>query len=535
MDMRMNSTTVRNLGAASLIACLIANVGCQSTTKTSWLGAQNSAKPNPNAMASSMANQGAPSERQISAAQTPIAVASRNKQSQNQAGGNMPGIAPVAAGAPAVAATAVGANSGQFASMPTSPDVVPVQYTEPVSRGRTNVQRFGEYPREPMAKGAVTVDPAAPVHGSPYRNASHSRSVHQQGDDCPSCRAARAMGPYVPVYPQLSGDCNSGCNGCGQSGCGGECGGCTIETGPRLTDPQEYIYDGGDRDPQVRLRSDLTQVGLDPEDTVIQYETMDGKTQVQSGCRVAIYAPRFGSVRKKTVTRQNDLAMRPRATTLPDRVDTMREKLPQVNVSKQVKASNKENVRVVEAFRERSSTMPSEMILPMVTVSEAFKPYEDLALIRNGDMKGTDPALLAAATAAARSWTNVDQLHVIIDGQEAAVLSESNRPADVTLYEYKGARIRLCKVASEQIANPGDTISFTIRFDNVGEQPLSKLVITDSLAPRLEYVEDSQKSSLEAGFSTSPNTAGSVVLRWELEKPIKPGEGGLVRFTAKVR
>ena len=304
---------------------------------------------------------------------------------------------------------------------------------------------------------------------------------------------------------------------------------------PRATDPQEYIFDGGDQDPQVRLKSDLTQVGLDPEDTVIQYETADGKTNVESGCRVAIYAPRFASIRKRAVTRESDLTMRLQATTRPDGPGTIRDKLPTAKVSQPIKTVNSDNVRVVEAFRERNRPLPAEMILPMVTLSESFKPYEDLSLIRKGDLKGTDPAKLARATAAARGWTNVDELHVLIDGQEAIEATGSKRAADVTIYEHKGARIRLCKVASDQMANPGDVISFTIRFDNVGEQPLNSLVVTDSLAPRLEYVEKSQQASVETSFSITPNSAGSSVLRWELEKGLKPGEGGLVRFSCKVR
>ena len=93
----------------------------------------------------------------------------------------------------------------------------------------------------------------------------------------------------------------------------------------------------------------------------------------------------------------------------------------------------------------------------------------------------------------------------------------------------------MCKVASEQMANPGDVISFTIRFDNVGEQPLKSLVVTDSLAPRLEYVEKSQQASVPANFSITANSVGSSVLRWELEDGLKPGDGGLVRFSCKVR
>jgi uncharacterized repeat protein (TIGR01451 family) len=171
----------------------------------------------------------------------------------------------------------------------------------------------------------------------------------------------------------------------------------------------------------------------------------------------------------------------------------------------------------------------------MGVISDAFKPYEDLDIIRFGDLLGTDPAKLALAAAAARIWTNIDQLQVIIDGQDAVVVTDLQQPREYTLYEYKGARVRICKVASETIANPGDIISFTIRYDNVGDQPVSNLVVTDSLAPRLEYVDASQQSSIAARFSTTPNEAGSSILRWEIDYELKPGDGGFVRFDTKVR
>jgi uncharacterized repeat protein (TIGR01451 family) len=274
---------------------------------------------------------------------------------------------------------------------------------------------------------------------------------------------------------------------------------------------------------------------LDPEDTVIQYETMDGKTHVQSGCRVAIYAPRFAAVRKRTGPMTADLALRPQTSVLPDGPGTIKEQLPPIQVMQPVGPMNKDGVRVVEAFRERQRPMPADWVLPMGVLSDAFKPYEDLEIIRNGDLIGTDPAKLALAAAAARVWTNVEALQVLVDGQEAALISDIKKAQEFLLYEYKGARIRLCKVASEQMANPGDVIEFTIRFDNVGDQPLKTLVVTDSLAPRLEYVPSSQQASLPANFSTTPNEAGSETLRWEFEKEIKPGEGGLVRFDTKVR
>ena len=55
----------------------------------------------------------------------------------------------------------------------------------------------------------------------------------------------------------------------------------------------EYIFDGGDNDGQVRVRDDWSLLGLDPEDTVAHYDTLDGRTIVKPTHRVCIYAPPF--------------------------------------------------------------------------------------------------------------------------------------------------------------------------------------------------------------------------------------------------
>jgi len=402
--------------------------------------------------------------------------------------------------------------------------VDPASHIRPI---RQSAGRPGSYSesysvaRTPSMIGPQFIDPS-------------SQTTHTEGACC-----GNTHGPYRPMFPNRIGGrlmaCKGGCQAphegpCPQGPCGPQC-----EEQARCMDPQEYIYDGGDRDPPVRLREDLSQEGLDPEDTVIQYTTKTGVTEVQAGCRVAIYAPRFGSVRKRTGVLESELALRPQTADVPAGPGMIKEKLPPIQVSAPLKANTKDTVRVVEAFLDRQRPMPAELVLPMGEISDAFKPYEDLDIIRNGNIKITDPAKLAIAAAAARIWSNIDALVVLIDGQEAAVIVDQKQAREFTLYEYKGARVRICKVASEQIANPGDIVSFTIRYDNIGEQPVSSLVVTDSLAPRLEYIESSQQSSIEARFSTSPNDAGSSVLRWEIDKELKPGEGGFVRFDAKVR
>lgn len=435
--------------------------------------------------------------RQQSYAQTPLAKSAQAKENASIA--ERPMQAPAAVFRPAMAAGASVATDG----------VQLVQHTEPTDRAYS-------VPREPMVMAPYAGGYPPPSFGTPvgYVNQGHG------GGSCQCCNSTGQV--YRPLYPQL--DCNVNV----------ECGPETYPV-PRQSDPQEYLFDGGDHEPLVRVRKDNSLTGLDPEDTVIQYDTADGRTLVESGCRVAIYAPRFASVRKKTSIAQSDVAQRLRTTDQPSGPGQFVERLPSLDVMQPTRSVAQDRVHVVESVRDRRGPVPAEMVLPMLEVSEVLAPYADLALFRSGDLKNTDLAKLAVGTTAAQAWASYEDIQVVVDGVETVEASSAKRAQDLVLYEHKGARIRLCKVASEQMANPGDVISFTIRFDNVGEQPLSNLVITDSLTPRLEFIPGSDKSSLKGTFSATPNSVGSEVLRWEISEGIKPGDGGVLRFDCKVR
>lgn len=475
-------------------------------TVVPWAGCQTQQLTNPTALHQTA--------RQQSLAQTPLAQANLAKSNQ-----------------PSSSASARAMPTSGHASHAAPNEIALVQYTEPSSDSyavprEPLPQVYSAYGNGPMASGPMMTGPMVTGPVGPTMMPPRSMAAHS----CPSCSMIGQR--YQPVFSQFENGVD--CSPSTTVSCG-PCNPVDAFAVPRQSDPQEYLFDGGDRGPTVRLRKDDSLSGLDTEDTVIQYETADGKSDVVSGCRVAIYAPRFASVRKRTSTAQSDVAMRLRTTDQPSGPGQFIDRLPSVSVSKPEKLVNQGNVNVIESVRDRDQLVPAEMVLPMLVASEAFKPYEDFSLMRNGDLKGTDLARFAKATAAARTWTNVDELRVLIDGQETTEITSKKQAEEFRLYEYKGARIRLCKVASEQMANPGDIISFTIRFDNVGEQPLSKLVVTDSLTPRLEYVEGSEKSSVAAKFSTQPNAAGSDVLRWELQDGLKAGDGGLIRFDCKVR
>ena len=81
----------------------------------------------------------------------------------------------------------------------------------------------------------------------------------------------------------------------------------------------------------------------------------------------------------------------------------------------------------------------------------------------------------------------------------------------------------------------GDLVTFYIRYKNQGLRPITGIALSDSLTARLEYVSATARSDRNALFTTTPNEAASVVLRWEITGSLPAGETGTVCFQARVR
>jgi uncharacterized repeat protein (TIGR01451 family) len=413
-------------------------------------------------------------------------------------------------------------------------DVVQVQYTQPVGEPFATA-----VPREPMGV------PMGPSMGPHAGYAPGYQGVGYQGAGCPTCGPTAMTNrsyalhshrnhpgrTYQPVFSQMDGSC-APCTSSSVGTCGPSEDTFAI---PRDSDPQEYIFDGGDREPTVHVRKDNSQAGLDPEDTIIQYETIDGKIHAESGCRVAIYAPRFGSVRKRTNPIQSDVSTQVGNIAMPDGVRMARNQLPPMVERNRTKPILDTNVRIVEGLKQGAKPIPTESIISPQIMIDQQTALTMLSLFQTETLKIKDKQALESAILAAQTWGTAEEIDVLVNGQETMSVLSSQEQSGVTHYERKGSRMRLCKIASEQMAHPGDTITFTIRFDNVGETPVSSLVVTDSLAPRLEYIPDSQRSTLEADFVLTPNIAGSEILRWEFKKELPAGQGGLISFDCKVR
>jgi uncharacterized repeat protein (TIGR01451 family) len=355
-----------------------------------------------------------------------------------------------------------------------------------------------------------------------YDSVANDSNVVSVGYDEPIAQAGFSRA--IRSTAACSANCQDGCNYCGGP-----------EAAPHKN-AEEYIFDGGDQQPSVVIQKDWSAAGVDPTDTVIYYETLAGTVCVRPSNRVPIYAPRFGSVRQVSGLQLSARAVGTERILVPVTPGGLDELNMAGTVALPVAPHGEEQVRLIDAFQENNRGTPIAQTLPPMRMSEARVPSEYVELFGTGLLTEEEIAVIGRFLQNARTWSTPESLAVIIDGQAAALARDTLAAQDVYVYELPDkCAMRICKAASHTIANSGDIVSFTIRFDNAGVKPLGNAVIVDSLSPRLEYIEGSQQCSVGARFSALPNDVGSMVLQWELESAVEPSQGGVISFDCRVR
>jgi uncharacterized repeat protein (TIGR01451 family) len=133
-------------------------------------------------------------------------------------------------------------------------------------------------------------------------------------------------------------------------------------------------------------------------------------------------------------------------------------------------------------------------------------------------------------------WTRV-QTPIIVAKDDAVQIVEAKfKVEELAGTDPKGpGNLRITKLADLKIAAQDDEITFTIRYQNQGDSPVTEVTIVDNLTPRLEYIEGSQTNSLPSQFETLDNGEGSKILRWELDEPLPGRTTGTITFRARVR
>jgi uncharacterized repeat protein (TIGR01451 family) len=298
----------------------------------------------------------------------------------------------------------------------------------------------------------------------------------------------------------------------------------------------EYICDGGDINEDANIKMDESIVGVDQEDTIAHYKTLDGRKEITASNKVCIYAPRFAAVRHVAVPIITEVHERMAGIEKTDKLNLHDKAFLTTTAVQPESLRGEQAIDLASIFRERKAGNELARTNAPYMARGEFLPFEDFALIRRGVYEQGDKPRLAISAQAAEVWLDKKAVQVVIDGKMAVEAAGVSGSQETRVYELEGKpRLRICKVASKSDAKVGETVEFTLRFDNIGEQPVSNVTIIDSLTTRLEYVEGSQSSSREAKFDTQENAGESLVLRWALTEPLQVNEGGIVRFQCRVR
>jgi uncharacterized repeat protein (TIGR01451 family) len=341
-----------------------------------------------------------------------------------------------------------------------------------------------------------------------------------------SLDAAQAgMMPGGPMHaggPAMASDCGP---------CGGQ------SCGPIGKDPipkGEYICDGGDKNVGVAVAPNWQLYNLDPQDTVAHFDTLDGRTHVEASNKVCIYAPRFGAVRVVTGPTVNDQIDRIEGMLSPHRAIGLDKAELAASSLQRDPLGDHTAAMLPEAYHTRQYDGLVSRRLGPKGFQDNFMAYEGVLKLIGSELDANEKARLSQCVDAALIWTADQAVQVVIDGKQAkAVIADQKTQVTYTIDEGEG-KLRVMKIANTDNAKSGEIVEFTIRYDNVGNGPLGNLVLVDHLITRLEYVAESAQSSREANFTTSTD-GSTLVMRWEINDHLNPGEGGLVRFKCRVR
>lgn len=299
----------------------------------------------------------------------------------------------------------------------------------------------------------------------------------------------------------------------------------------------EYVCDGGDQGAPVEVARDWSVWGLDQEDTVAHYDTVDGRTEVEASNPVCLYAPRFAAVRQVSGVLAHEVHDRLAGISLPVLPGAQEQRGVPTTMLQPVEAERYVGTKGPQVFRERARGESMDGAQSLAKFDARFSTHEDFQLIRYGIFDNTEKARLAERLEAALAWTDNQAVQVTIDTVAAKIATNDVGLQSVYRYDLPPGkpRLRVVKIASRKSAQPGDDVEFTIRFDNVGDQTVGNVTITDSLTTRLEYVPDTAQCDREAKFGAQENDGESLVLRWEIRSPLKVGEGGIIRFKCRMR
>ncbi|ADV64214.1 conserved repeat domain protein [Isosphaera pallida ATCC 43644] len=298
----------------------------------------------------------------------------------------------------------------------------------------------------------------------------------------------------------------------------------------------EYLCDGGDQTAALRPQGD-PRLMIDPKDAVVRFAPADSNRLRSLPTNVVcVYAPRFAQVRLAlgldgatlvAIPTANETLASHEQKAIRQAPDDLIERLAPIAARHRSRASGLNSLTGLG--QHHGLVILQEEVLDRhlagfvdVTSFQIAETRQRFSTLSNHQRAEGIMSLEAAVVAAVS--TAAGQLVVIQRSDEVSSDERVDRPA-----------LAVVKMVNTKVAEPGDVVTFAIRYRNVGNVPLKLISVADSLLPRFEYVEGSSKAPEGTIFTTVPNKGGSNELRWEIPGELQPGEEGVVSFEARVR
>ncbi len=302
--------------------------------------------------------------------------------------------------------------------------------------------------------------------------------------------------------------------------------------------PDEYLFDGGDRSQTAGLHSER-QSGIETEDTLAGWVDASGNRRTRASNRVAIYAPRFGSVRAVSGLVAETQVNKAAGVRDAAAVNSLRTGLsPQQNVS-DVALQRLESKRRADGMVNLEPAAESVGTRRLMQTQKTDKGQQSRNTTASATFRLRQAAILAQHRSNAVAWTQHDfpvvtastdsltEVTAVFKNQQTVGLEDQN--VEGTLH--------IVKLADRDTAVQGDVLRFTIRVENTGDVPLKDVQIVDNLTPRLEYVagsvvfDDEHPGTLEESL----NGEGSSMLTFRLNEPLAGHSAGIITFQVRVR
>jgi uncharacterized repeat protein (TIGR01451 family) len=321
---------------------------------------------------------------------------------------------------------------------------------------------------------------------------------------------------------------------------------CKLPCGPACGTPpppgrpwlprDEFLCDGGDRAESVHFGGDGALAGIDPRDAVVRFNVGD-RPRVLPTNVVCVYAPRFASVRAAIGASEALNALHVTSAELLQRMEQAanrqgtiklaqnqvagmnRLRLKATGLSTRVYAGEHTEVRILGGFDSKINVASHQLIQGADRKTAIVGPKAFKARVKLDGIKSAEGPVATG----------------IVEGASQAVMTWP--PMDITGVEVPPRKpgLAVIKRVDAAEAEPGDTLTYTIQYRNMGNTPIRAVSIIDSLLPRLEYVPNSAQGPAGTVFTFGENKAGALELRYDLPDPIAPGSEGSVTFKAIVR